>query len=201
MKNDFYYNSKKNVEDYIRMARPYNGKELISQLKKYLESGSKILELGTGPGKDMDILVKNYLVTGSDLSQVFLELYRERQPDSDLIILDARTLEITNNFDCIYSNKVLHHLSKEELNESLQKQAKLLNPGGLVMHSFWEGDREDTLSGLRFVYYRLEHLRDIFSRYFDIIGIEAYEEELPGDSLWVLGRRKAGGKEAGGRRR
>ena len=192
MSKNFYYGSRKNVEDYIQMAKPYNGKELIRQLKKYLEPGSKILELGTGPGKDMDILLKNYRVTGSDLSPVFLELYRERQPDSNLILLDARTLEITDNFDCIFSNKVLHHLSKEELHLSLKKQAKLLNPAGLVMHSFWEGDREEILSGLRFIYYRLEDLRIIFSRYFDIIGIEAYEEELPGDSVWVLGRRKEG---------
>ncbi len=201
MEKEFFYNSRKNVEDYIRMAKPYNGKELIHKLKKHLKPGSEILELGTGPGKDMDILLKNYAVTGSDLSPVFLEIYRKRKPEANLMVLDAHRLDIAESFDCIYSNKVLHHLSKTELRESLRKQVKILNPGGLVMHSFWEGGREDILSGLRFVYYRLEDLKDIFSRYFDLIAIEAYEEELPGDSVWVLGRRKEGGKEAGGRRR
>jgi len=191
MKGKFYYNSLKNVKDYIRISRPYNGKVLINVLREHLEPGSTILEIGMGPGKDMDMLIKNYHITGSDLSSVFLEEYRKRQAGADLMILDARTLEIEKTFDCIYSNKVLHHLSKDGLLVSLKRQAKFLNPGGLIMHSFWEGDREDVLSGMRFVYYRIEQLRKIFSGYFEILGIKAYEEELPGDSIWVLAKRKA----------
>jgi SAM-dependent methyltransferase len=188
--DDFYYNSKKNVLDYIKMAEPYNGQILIDRLQKHLQRGSCILELGMGPGKDLDMLKKMYKVTGSEMSKVFLDLYREKNPDADLLLLDARYPETNRTFDCVYSNKVLHHLSRNELRRSLQKQIDILNPGGLVMHSFWEGDREEVLSGLTFVYYPLSSLEEIFSECFEIIEIETYDEMFPGDSVWVLGRKR-----------
>lgn len=187
---DFYYNSKQNVLNYIKMAEPYNGQILIDRLEEHLQPGSSVLELGMGPGKDMDILEKKYKVTGSEISKVFLDLYREKNPEADLLLLDAGKPETNRKFDCIYSNKVLHHLSVDELSYSLDRQHEILNPGGLVMHSFWEGDRVEVLSGLAFVYYPPEKLTDIFSEYFEIIETETYSEMYPDDSIWVLGRKK-----------
>ena len=34
--------------------------------------GSTLLELGMGPGKDLDLLKKTYSVTGSDSSKIFV---------------------------------------------------------------------------------------------------------------------------------
>lgn len=188
--DNFYYNSKKNVLNYIKMAEPYNGQILINRLKKHLQPGSSVLELGMGPGKDLDILKKLYKVTGSEMSKVFLDLYREKDADADLLLLDAKYPDTQRNFDCVYSNKVLHHLTRDELRRSLQKQSDILYPGGLVMHSFWEGDREEVLSGLTFVYYPASGLEEIFSEYFEIIEVETYSEMFPGDSIWILGRKK-----------
>ena len=47
------------------MAEGFDGRELIEILKKYLSKGSTVLELGMGPGKDLDILNKNYSSTYS----------------------------------------------------------------------------------------------------------------------------------------
>ncbi len=44
-----YFDERKNVEDYIKMAEGYDGRELIAVLKKYLLAGSTVLELGMGP--------------------------------------------------------------------------------------------------------------------------------------------------------
>lgn len=41
------------------MAEGYDGEELIKILKEYLPEKSTLLELGMGPGKDLDILKKN----------------------------------------------------------------------------------------------------------------------------------------------
>lgn len=191
MKKKFYYNNRKNVLDYIKMATPYDGKLLISHLEKLLPDGASILELGMGPGKDMDLLSKKYEVTGSDLSREFIRIYKEKNPRSDLHVLDAHTIEISRQFDCIFSNKTLHHLSKKELAESLKRQDILLNPHGIVAHSFWVGDREEILSGLRFVYYRKKYLEHLFSRTFKIISSKIYSEVFPDDSIFILAQKSS----------
>jgi len=71
------------------MAEGYDGVELIRILQKYLPANSTVLELGMGPGKDMDILKKLYIVTGSVNSQIFLDKYKKNNPDADLLLLDA----------------------------------------------------------------------------------------------------------------
>lgn len=62
------------------MAEGFDGKELIKILQKYLPANSTVLELGMGPGKDLNILRKNYTITGSDTSQIFLERYKKQNP-------------------------------------------------------------------------------------------------------------------------
>ena len=54
---------------------------LLKVLKKYVEKDSKVLELGMGPGKYLDLLSNSYIATGSDSSKVFLELYRSIKLD------------------------------------------------------------------------------------------------------------------------
>mgnify|MGYP006309124387 CR=1 FL=1 len=38
--------------------------------------------------------------------------------------------------NCIYSNKVLYHLTRKELRKSLNRQWNLLNENGILFHSF-----------------------------------------------------------------
>ena len=51
-----YYNDKKNVEEYIRMAEGYDGRAFVDLLKGMLPKGASVLELGMGPGKDLLLL-------------------------------------------------------------------------------------------------------------------------------------------------
>ncbi|MFW5821098.1 MAG: class I SAM-dependent methyltransferase [Bacteroidota bacterium] len=190
MEENFFYNDLKNVLDYIRMAEPYDGKILIDKLENFLPDGSSVLELGMGPGKDMNILSKRYNVTGSDLSGKFIDLYLERNPGAEVLVLDAVTIEISKKFNCIFSNKTLHHLSREDLSKSLIRQHSLLTPRGYIIHSFWEGDREEVLSGLRFVYYRKKKLESIFAEKFKIINSVIYSEVFPDDSILILAQKR-----------
>ncbi len=45
---------------------------------------------------------------------------------------------IYRSFDAIYSNKVLHHLEDEHWRFH-QATHEILNPGGVVCHTFWKG--------------------------------------------------------------
>lgn len=181
-----YYELKKNVMQYISMAKGFDGKQLIEILKKHLKKGSSVLELGMGPGKDLDMLKKDFRVTGSDISAIFLERYIKKNPDADLIYLDAVTLNTKRKFDCLYSNKVLHHLSTKELKASIKRQKKLLNPNGILFHSFWRGDNEEDYKGLHFVYYTKDELINYFGKDYEIIDVQLYKEMEPDDSIYII---------------
>lgn len=185
-----FYDDEKNVQTYLEMAEGYDGAELIQVLRDYLPTGSTVLELGMGPGKDLDILRQGYLVTGSDKSQIFLDLYRQKHPQADLLLLDAVTLKTDRQFDCIYSNKVLHHLDHPELKQSWQRQKDILLPGGLAFHSFWSGDQTEEHQGLRFTYYTEAMLTSVIDSHWEILLMERYAEMDLDDSIYVLLRKK-----------
>ena len=181
-----FFDTEKGVEQYIKMAEGYDGAELIKILQKYLPENSTVLELGIGPGKDMDILKKSYRTTGSDNSQVFLDKYKRIHQNADLLLLDAVTLQTDKKFDCIYSNKVLHHLTKEDLAKSFQRQKEMLNPNGIAFHSFWKGNKVEEMEGLLFTYYEMEDLKKMTESDFDVLAMQTYTEMEKDDSIHVV---------------
>lgn len=185
-----FFEGEKEVNEYIAMNKGYDGKELIEILKNNLKVGSSILELGIGLGKDLDILSKTYRATGSDFSSLFLSLYQKDHPNADLLLLDAVELNTKHKFDCVYSNKVLHHFSREDLIDSFNKQLKILNDGGLIFHSFWNGNKEENHHGLRVIYYTIENMKKIIPSEFEIIEMETYKEIKNDDSLYIILKKK-----------
>lgn len=185
-----YFDDEKNVDDYIHMAEGYDGAELIARLRAHLPDGARVLELGMGPGTDLLMLGEHFQVTGSDTSTVFLDRFRVQRPDADLLQLDAATLDTDRTFDCIYSNKVLHHLTKAQLRASFQRQAQVLNPKGIALHSFWHGDNEEEHHGLRFVYYTIPIIEAMITDAYDLIEAERYTEMDADDSFYIVIRKK-----------
>jgi SAM-dependent methyltransferase len=185
-----YYNDSKNAQQYIEIADGYDGAELIAILREHLPDGATVLELGMGPGTDLELLAKHFTVTGSDYALPFLERYREIDPSADLLQLDAITLDTDRTFDAIYSNKVLYHLTRDELRQSLARQAQLLNTGGIALHAFWFGDKADeAMHGLKFVYYTEQSLRALIGDAFELLQIERYTEMETDDSIVIVLRR------------
>lgn len=181
-----YYDEEKTAREYIAMADGYDGTDLIASMAGYVPDGARVLEIGMGPGKDLDILTRNYRATGSDSSQFFVELYRQAHPDADLLILDAVTLDTGRKFDCVYSNKVLNHLNANELRQSFQRQFQLLNHGGYVLHSFWKGEGADEFAGLKSFYRSQAQIILSVTDLFDVTCIETYGEMESDDSIYVL---------------
>lgn len=181
-----YFNDKLKVLEYIKMCQGIDGKELIDVLRIHLKEESTVLELGMGPGNDLNLLKKYYIVTGSDNSQVFLDMYKENNEDIELLFLDAITINTEKKFDCIYSNKVLQHLTKKELYQSIERQKEVLRDEGLLFHTFWRGNSEEIYDGLRFVYYEKEELIKIFQSFFRVIDINYYSEQEDKDSIYII---------------
>lgn len=184
-----YYDDIKNVEQYIKMAEGYDGRELILILRTHLDDGATVLELGMGPGKDLELIGEHFQVTGSDYSAVFVQRYKEKHPTADVVVLDAITMDIDRQFDCIYSNKVLYHLTKAELQQSFDRQAAVLKAGGLLFHTFWAGDSEEEMHGLTMVYHTAASLTELLGSNYEVIDIKQYGEMENGDSLILIARK------------
>lgn len=182
-----YYDSKKNVEEYIQMAEGFDGHELIEILKLHLPIGSRVLELGMGPGKDMDMMSGYYTVTGSDYSSTFVNRYLNTHPDADVLVLDAIDINTKRTFQGIYSNKALIHLTREELASSLQRQQEILEPGGIALHSLWVGEGDEELSGERFVcLYQEEELASMIPAGLKLREMKRYKEFEDNDSIYMV---------------
>ena len=185
-----YYNKKESVKQYIRLAKDANGGELIEKLKEFLPFKSIILEIGSGPGTDLKILNENYKVIGSDNSKEFLTHLIAKNPTGKFLELDAITLNTIEKFDGLYSNKVMHHLKDSELISSIKRQHKILNPHGIICHSFWKGKGSEIFKGLFVNYHSEKTLRDFFKEYFDILVLESYAEFEDEDSLLLIAKKK-----------
>ena len=185
-----YYHTKNSVVEYIQLSKDVNGQNLIERLKEFLPQKSTLLEIGSGPGSDWEILNTNYTITGSDNSQEFLNHLYTKYPKGKFLELDASTLNIDKKFDGIYSNKVLHHLNNDELSSSIKNQFKVLNNNGVICHSFWTGEGSEIFKGMFVNYHTKKTVKAFFENHFDILLLESYKEFDEDDSFFLVAKKK-----------
>ncbi len=188
--NNNYYKTKESVEEYINLAKDVNGLQLIKKLNIFLQQNSSLLEIGSGPGTDFQILKRDYKVIGSDYSNEFLSRLVKNNNKDEFLNLNAITLKTEKKFDGIYSNKVLQHLTNGELRKSIIRQVDILKPKGIICHSFWKGEGDEIFKGLLVNYQTDGSLRNLFGDYFEILLLEEYKEFEDGDSILLIGKKK-----------
>lgn len=184
-----YFKKQENVNKYKEMVKGYDGSWLIDKLSAYLPENASILELGMGTGLDLDLLSKKYNVIGTDNSPIFIEDYKAKNNGANVMLLDAIDVKIDQTFDCIFSNKVLQHLTKQQFIESIKNQKRRLNKNGIIFMTLWEGEhREEFMcdNQLRFTYYTQNDIRKIVQHDFTILNIEHYKECDTNDSILVV---------------
>jgi len=185
-----FYHDKKNAESYAAICEGYNASEQLEMLYERLPEGASVLELGSGPGNDLELLDSRFQVTGSDYSPAFIEMLEKRFPSVPLLPLDAVTIQASGSFDAIYSNKVLQHLDDEELASSFSRQSELLNPGGYVFHLIWcRIDSPPTDNGLLYIARDIASMKTAMGSGFELIRVEEFGEFEDRDSLAILARK------------
>ena len=177
-------------KEYRNTSTGNDSTALISILKKHLPEESSLLLIGVGSGKDFSLLSKHYNVTGSDFSKLLLTVYQNTNPNADLITLDPVELDTNRKFDSIFSNKVLHQMTESDLVDSLQNQVKLLNVGGIAIHSFWSGTKQEDHHGLKWIYYTEETISDLIPTEFEIVELKTYKDRIDHDSLYIVLKKK-----------
>ena len=181
-----FYDNQKGVLEYEQAAKGHDGHALIQRLLQYLTPGCKLLELGMGLGKDLFLLRQHYTVVGSDQSEAFLSYFRQKHPEINVVQLDAESISIEESFHGIYSNKVLQHLTKEQLKNSLNRQAEILSPNGIALHSLWYGEHEEMHKDLLAVHYTEEIFKELTPKSLQIIESQRYTEIEKDDSIYFV---------------
>ena len=183
-----FYDDPEQVTEYEKMCEGYDGTQLFAMLARHLEPGKTILEVGCGPGNDIETLKLDYRIVGSDNSEEFLRRCRQKHPEIEFLNLDAISLDTDRRFDCVYSNKVLHHLSLDKLISTFKRQGQVIVAGGLFAHTFWIGEEDFEKDGMYFHFHNRDALIRLIGDYFEVIETLDYKEFDDGDSLFVIAK-------------
>lgn len=146
------YILEKTREDYDKMAEEFSDTrahiwEDLPYLKKFVKDGDKVLDLGCGNGRLIELFRdKKIDYTGADNSEKLIEIARKRYKDytsenlsRQFVIGDALNLPFGDNtFDKIYSVAVFHHIPSKELRlEFLEEAKRILKKEGLLILVVW----------------------------------------------------------------
>ena len=184
-----FFLDENNVDKYLEMVTDYDPSFMVQQVRNYASDGSTLLELGMGGGTDLVALSNYYQVVGSDYSLLFIEKFQKRYPQIRTELVDAIQMNISGTFDCIYSNKVLQHLTRKDFITSLQNQKKHLNKDGIIFMTLWRGEHKEEMmydESIRFTYYLEEDILNIVADNYEVMSLETYDELEVDDSLLVV---------------
>jgi SAM-dependent methyltransferase len=119
----------------------------IDQLVALVPAGSRVLEIGSGGGRDARALEAAGLqVRRTDVSRSFAERLREQGYPAD--VLDPLTDDLDDPaapgtpYDAVWADASLVHVARDELGTVLHRLAEATRPDGLLFASFKEGDGE-----------------------------------------------------------
>lgn len=152
---------------------------LCDILSLHLPVGSSLLELGSGAGEDISFLSSHFRVTASDISAPLVEQLRIRNDVDSVLLLDAITFIAEKTFNCIFSNKLLQHLTDDEIARSLARQHEALSPGGIIAHTLWATEASDIAQ-------HSESIIGMIEAQFKVLALYTFDAFLPADSLLII---------------
>jgi SAM-dependent methyltransferase len=183
-------------------AMPDSVHKVLDRFAATLGSGARVLEIGSGPGRDALAMEKAGLsVRRTDVTPGFVELLRGEGHAADL--LDPLTDDLLDPadprpYDAVWANACLLHVARQDLPVVLSRLAAATRTGGLFQLSLKEGDgaRWSThghVDGPRhFTFWREEPLRAALDAAgWSVVTLER-EDGLRGDAwLEILAERRA----------
>ncbi|MEK7104199.1 MAG: methyltransferase domain-containing protein [Patescibacteria group bacterium] len=147
MKKDFAVHILNKVrDDYNYIAPDFSSTRVnvwpeIAVLFDYIKKSDKVLDLGCGNGRFVDIIKeKGGEYFGTDVSENLINIAKENYPHESFQTTESLKLPFSDNcFDIIYSIAVLHHIpSKDFRLEFLQEAKRVLKLGGLFVLTVWK---------------------------------------------------------------
>jgi len=125
-------------------TRSYNWQEVAVLAEKYVKDGSKVLDVGCGNGRALQLLKdKNASYIGIDNSDKLIKEARamgvNASVKSHFLVGDILNLPFKDNeFDVLLCIAVLHHIPSKELRyKAMQEMRRVLKPHGILIMANW----------------------------------------------------------------
>jgi ubiquinone/menaquinone biosynthesis C-methylase UbiE len=110
-------------------------------LKDFVHTGDKVLDIGCGNGRLVDVFENiDMTYTGIDSSKELIAIaQKHRSTQGTYIHASALSLPFPDNsFDTVFSIAVLHHIpSKEHRAQFVAEAHRVLKPGGMCILTMW----------------------------------------------------------------
>ena len=184
------------IETYGRIVDSYTARTrvrppavltLLDRLATLASPGGCVLELGSGPGIDADLLqARGLRVQRTDAAPAFVERLRARGHEARL--LDVRHDSLGGPYDAVLANAVLLHLTRSDLGLALARIHAATRPGGVFAFTLKEGDGEGLTSRKVghprwFTYWREDPLREQLAA--AGWSVESLEHVAGGEDDWL----------------
>jgi len=150
-------------------AMPDSVRRDIEELAEHLGAGARVLEIGSGGGRDARQMEELGLrVRRTDIAPGFVSLLRAQGHDAD--VLDPLTDNLASPdgpYDAVWANASLLHVIRADLSVVLRRLAAVSRPGAQLRISVKEGDGEGwsthgSIGNPRhFTYWRANSLSDV----------------------------------------
>lgn len=146
-----YYN--KNSEQYIANTLHLDMGSLYRPFIEQLKPGSKILDAGCGPGRDVKFFHSSgFQVVGIDASEEMVNKAKQ-VTGLEILQLDFSNIKFDNEFDAIWACASLLHIPRNDMKEVLFRFSKALKNNGIFYMSFKYGVNEEIRNGRFFSNY------------------------------------------------
>ena len=177
---------------------------MLDEFMARLASGSRVLDLGCGPGlPSTRLLADRFEVTGVDISEVQLEAARRNVPRASFIQDDFMDVDFPpDSFDGVTAFYSIIHVPRDEQGQLFERVYRWLVPGGVFLATLGAGDDPDWFGDwLDVPMFFSSHDADgnrrlLAAANFDLLiddVVVTAEPEGPAPFLWVLAKRKAKG--------
>lgn len=141
--------TRRNVESYEESARAYDAlcvndpppkiAEVLRRFAGTLPTPARVLEVGSGPGRDADYLeTLGVSLRRTDAVQAFVDIQAERGHPVELV--NVVTDPLGGPYDGVVALCVLIHVDREQTVPVLRKILAALKPGGALLVSMRVGE-------------------------------------------------------------
>ncbi len=128
----------------------------------------KVLEIGSGAGKDAAALIKmGYDYVGTDASEGLIKIAQKRNPGVRFEHVGVCQLNFPQHeFDGFWTAATLLHIPKDRIDEALEKIKTQVKAGGIGFISMKQGQGEkvDEKTGRWFAYYSQDEFTEVLER-------------------------------------
>lgn len=131
---DVVITSVNSYRDHIKTYAQHNANAIAAtaaEFSEQLPAGSRILDAGCGPGRDLERFTANgHHPVGLDMSPEFL---KEARKFAQVILGDLRFLPFEDDaFDALWASASLVHLPRADALKALEEISRVTKPGALV---------------------------------------------------------------------